>query len=290
MSKSDIEKIRLQSVLKRHGFVFKKKYGQNFLTDMSILEDIADAAEVSEEDFCLEIGPGMGTLTRILSKRSSGVLAIEIDEKLKPVLDEELEGYGNVEVIYADVMSLDLPDLLNERAAGKNIKVVANLPYYITTPIIMMLLESKLSYERITVMVQKEVAERMKSQPGVKSYGAITLAVSYYTNAEIAFVLPPEAFYPPPKVESAVINLIRHKKHPVEVKDEGFMFSLIRAAFNQRRKTLVNAISNQMDIDKDELKKVITDCGHSETVRGEALSLEDFSVLADGLSNNRKGN
>lgn len=291
MSKSEIEKIRLKSVLNRHGFTFKKKYGQNFLTDISILEDIADAAEVTKDDFCLEIGPGMGTLTRILSKRSANVLAVEIDENLKPILDEELSGYDNVEVLYDDIMKINLVDIVSERAKEKNIKVVANLPYYITTPIIMMLLESDLLYDRITVMVQKEVAERMKSEPAVKSYGAITLAVSYYTQADIAFILPPEAFYPPPKVESAVINLVRHKTPPVQVTDEKLMFSIIRAAFNQRRKTLVNALSNQLNtgLDKDDLKRLIYEKCQSETIRGEALTLNDFAELSEAILSEMKG-
>ena len=279
MNSANFERKRMEAVLHRHGFRFQKKYGQNFLTDPAVLADIVEASGVTKNDFVLEIGPGMGTLTAQLAEAAGGVLAVEIDTKLIPILEEQLADRMNVELMQGDVMKLPLAEILEERAKGRPVRIVANLPYYITTPILMKLLEENIPYTSITVMVQKEVAERMTAGPGSKIYGALSLAV--------AFFLPPEAFFPPPKVESAVITLTRHETPPVSVRDEKLLFALIRASFNQRRKTLANALANGagLSLSKEEIAQKIVEQGHPATVRGEALSLEEFARLADGLVN-----
>ncbi len=281
MSQSQFERARMRAVLDRHGVRPVKKYGQNFISDRGILEQIADAAHVGSDDFVLEIGPGMGSLTKVLSERAGKVLAIEIDEKLIPVLSEELSEYPNVEIMQGDIMKLPVDELVSERAGERPVRVVANLPYYITTPILMNLLFSELVWESVTVMVQREVAERMTAAPGTKAYGALTLAVAYHADSEISFYLPPEAFFPPPKVESAVISLWRHKEPPVSACDKKLLFSLIRAAFNQRRKTLLNALSHGagLSLSKEEIAAAIEAAGLSPAVRGEKLSLEEFGAL-----------
>ena len=287
MNSANFERKRMEAVLHRHGFRFQKKYGQNFLTDPAVLADIVEASGVTKNDFVLEIGPGMGTLTAQLAEAAGGVLAVEIDTKLIPILEEQLADRMNVELMQGDVMKLPLAEILEERAKSRPVRVVANLPYYITTPILMKLLEENIPYTSITVMVQKEVAERMTAGPGSKIYGALSLAVQYYTEPRIHFLLEPWAFFPPPKVESAVITLTRHETPPVSVRDEKLLFALIRASFNQRRKTLANALANGagLSLSKEEIAQKIVEQGHPATVRGEALSLEEFARLADGLVN-----
>ncbi len=287
------EKITSQAaarhVLSRHGFHFQKKYGQNFLLDVDLLDEIVMAADIGKEDYVVEIGPGMGSLTARLARRAKQVLAIEIDSNLIPILKETLADYDNIEIINADVMKTDLTEVLQGRTP---VKFVANLPYYITTPIIMHILEhgDSIPYTSLTVMVQKEVAERMTCGPGGKDYGALTLAVQYYTSPEIIRYVAAEQFYPPPKVESAVVRLIRHETPPVEVKNERFMFSLIRAAFNQRRKTLVNGLHNGAGLafSKEEYAAILEECGFEANIRGEKLSLGDFARLAN-LLEGKKG-
>lgn len=282
MNSSAIERMRIESVLHRHGFHFQKKYGQNFITDPDIIYDIADAAGISKNDFVLEIGPGVGTLTKELARRALSVMSVEIDSHLIPILEEELSDFKNVYLVNKDILKMS-SDEVSDFSGGSEVKVCANLPYYITTPIIMQLLEGGLSFSSITVMVQKEVAERMCAEPGSKTYGALSLAVQYYTLPRVDFTLPPEAFYPPPKVSSTVITLHRHKTPPVEVRDEKLMFSLIRASFNQRRKTLVNGLNNgaSLPLSRDELADIISSLGHPAAIRGEALSLNEFAALSN---------
>ncbi len=283
MNEAVFERKRMEAVLRRHGFHFQKKYGQNFLSDPAILDEIVEAAGVTQDDFALEIGPGMGTLTAKLAKAAGKVLAVEIDKMLIPILEEELEQFQNVEIIEGDITKMSLLEILEERTNGRPIRVVANLPYYITTPILMLLLEGNVPYESITVMVQKEVAQRMIASPGSKAYGALSLAVQYKTKANIDFILEPNAFYPPPKVESAVITLTRYKAPPVTVTDEKLLFMLIRAAFNQRRKTLANALTNAgvLALGRTEWTALIEEQGHSPTIRGEALTLQEFAALSN---------
>jgi len=273
-------------VIRRHRFDFQKKFGQNFLIDPHVLDKIIAAAEITEEDFVLEIGPGIGTMTQYLAEAAREVVAVEIDRSLIPILDETLAAYDNVTVINQDVLKLDIAALAQERNSGQPIKVVANLPYYITTPIIMSLFESGVPLQSVTVMVQKEVAQRMQAAPGTKDYGALSLAVQYYASPYIAANVPPNCFIPRPNVGSAVIRLTRYPKPPVAVKDEKLMFALIRASFNQRRKTLLNGLKNAADLPytKEELQAALQAAGLPETVRGETLTLVQFAALADVLA------
>ncbi len=270
-------------VLQKYGFNFQKKFGQNFLIDTGILEEIIRAAQITKDDFVLEIGPGIGTMTQYLCESAREVVAVEIDKNLIPILADTLSAYDNVEVINEDILKVDMKSLAEERNQGKPIKVVANLPYYITTPIIMGLFESHVPIDSITIMVQKEVADRMQEGPGSKEYGALSLAVQYYANPKIVVNVPPSCFMPQPKVGSAVIRLVRHEQPPVEVKDEKLMFDLIRASFNQRRKTLANGLNNfqGLKIDKQTIQKCIEELGVPVTIRGEALSLEQFAKLSN---------
>ncbi len=271
--------------IRRHGFDFQKKFGQNFLIDGRVLEKIMDAAGITKEDCVLEIGPGIGTITQYLAERAKQVLAVEIDDKLIPILEETLHEYANVQVIHADILKLDLNALVQKENQGKPIKVVANLPYYITTPIIMGLFENHVPIDNVTVMVQKEVADRMQVGPGTKDYGALSLAVQYYAKPYIAANVPPNCFLPRPKVGSAVIRLTKYAEPPVNVHNEKLMFQLIRASFNQRRKTLVNGIGNAAEVPytKEETMQALERLGLSPTIRGEALTLEEFAKLSDAL-------
>ncbi len=326
-------------VLNKYHFIFQKRFGQNFLIDTHVLEKIIRAAEISGEDMVLEIGPGIGTMTQYLCENAREVIAVEIDKNLIPILTEDtLRGYNNVTVINEDILKLDLNRLVQEKNGGRPIKVVANLPYYITTPIIMGLLEKHVPLQNITVMVQREVAERMQAGPGGKDYGALSLAVQYYAEPYLAAVVPPHCFMPRPNVGSAVIRLTLHQKPPVQAENEEFLFRLIRAAFNQRRKTLVNAVSGmdgaeacekdtantgkrsnrrraaertvesvdepdnreraaedagkcgRSTISREAVQEALKQMGLSSTVRGEALSLEEFARLADLLSCAEKRN
>lgn len=275
------------AVLNRYGFSFQKKFGQNFLIDENVVEKIVRDAGVTKDDFVLEIGPGIGTMTQILCENAREVVAVEIDDKLIPILTEDtLSWYDNVTVIHEDILKLDIVKLANERNGGKPIKVVANLPYYITTPIIMGLFESHVPLDSITIMVQKEVADRMQVGPGTKDYGALSLAVQYYAKPQIILNVPASCFMPRPNVDSAVIQLTRYEKPPVEVKDEHLMFRLIRASFNQRRKTMTNSVGNspELSVSKEQMAAALEKCGLSATVRGEALTLEQFAELANVLS------
>ena len=272
------------AVLNRYGFSFQKKFGQNFLIDENVVEKIVRDAGVTKDDFVLEIGPGIGTMTQILCENAREVVAVEIDDKLIPILTEDtLSWYDNVTVIHEDILKLDIVKLANERNGGKPIKVVANLPYYITTPIIMGLFESHVPLQSITIMVQKEVADRMQVGPGTKEYGALSLAVQYYAKPEIVAIVPPNCFMPRPNVGSAVIRLTRHKEVPVQVNDEKLMFKIIRASFNQRSKTLANGLNNAPDIhlSKEVIQESIEELGVPVTIRGEALTLQQFAQLSN---------
>ena len=280
-------------VIQKYGFNFQKKYGQNFLIDANILDKIIDSAEITREDCVVEIGPGIGTMTQYLAENAREVIAVEIDKNLIPILEETLKGYENVSIVNEDILKVDLNRRVKERNEGKPIKVVANLPYYITTPIIMGLFESRVPLSSITIMVQKEVADRMQVGPGTKDYGALSLAVQYYARSEIMLNVPPTCFMPRPNVGSAVIRLTRFEEPPVKTDDERKMFSIIRAAFNQRRKTLVNALANGLSYaDKDgmmihvsrqEVSMALDQMGLSQTIRGEALTLAQFARLSDLL-------
>ena len=277
-------------IIQKYDFVFQKRFGQNFLVDTHVLDKIIQAAGLTKEDMVLEIGPGIGTMTQYLAENAGRVMAVEIDSNLIPILEETLKDYDNVTVINEDILKVDVKALAEEYNGGRPIKVVANLPYYITTPIIMGLFESRVPIENITVMVQKEVAERMQAGPGTKNYGALSLAVQYYAEPYIVANVPPNCFIPRPSVGSAVIRLTRHEKMPVEVKDEKLMFALIRASFNQRRKTLQNSLSNsgELSFSKEEIGRAIEKMGLSPSVRGEALTLEQFAGLADVLGEGRE--
>ena len=274
-------------ILNKYHFVFQKKYGQNFLIDTHVLDKIMRAADITGDDLVLEIGPGIGTLTQYLCENAREVIAVEIDRMLIPILkDDTLSAYDNVEVINDDIMKVDISRLVEEKNGGRPIKVVANLPYYITTPIVMSLLERDLPIKSITVMVQKEVAERMQAKPGTKDYGALSLAVQYRADTYIAANVPPNCFMPRPQVGSCVIRLTKREKPYVEVISPELMFRLIRAAFNQRRKTLVNALSNSGEVGyaKEKILEALTLSGIPENERGEKLGLEEFGRLADVLS------
>ncbi|MDD6482643.1 MAG: 16S rRNA (adenine(1518)-N(6)/adenine(1519)-N(6))-dimethyltransferase RsmA [Lachnospiraceae bacterium] len=270
-------------ILQRYHFNFQKKFGQNFLINANVLEEIIDAADIKKDDFVLEIGPGIGTMTQYLCEAAREVVAVEIDSNLIPILEDTLSAYDNVEVLNQDILKVDIVKLAKERNGGAPIKVVANLPYYITTPIIMALFESRVPIDSITIMVQKEVADRMQQEPGCKEYGALSLAVQYYAKPEIVVNVPPSYFMPQPKVGSAVIRLTRHEKPPVEVKSEKLLFQVIRASFNQRRKTLANGLNNYgaFSLGKEEIQACIEELGVSVNIRGEALSLEQFARLSN---------
>ena len=272
-------------ILNKYKFVFQKRYGQNFLIDEHVLGKIIRSAGITEDDFVIEIGPGIGTLTQYLAYSAREVAAIEIDDALIPILEDTLSGYDNVTVIHEDVLKVDLTKLVEEKNGGKPVKVVANLPYYITTPIIMGLFENHVPVESITIMVQKEVADRMKTGPGSKDYGALSLAVQYYARPELVANVPPNCFMPRPRVGSAVIRLTKHEKPPVEVQDEKLMFQIIRASFNQRRKTLVNGLYNapELHIPKERTAAVLEEMGLAPGIRGEALELSQFAELSSRL-------
>ena len=273
-------------VIQKYDFDFQKKFGQNFLIDERVLEKIISAAEVKKEDFVLEIGPGIGTMTQYLAENAREVMAVEIDKNLIPILSDTLSAYDNVSILNADILKVDIAKIVEEKNGGKPVKVVANLPYYITTPIIMGLFESHVPVDSITVMVQKEVADRMQTGPGSKDYGALSLAVQYYAKPEIVANVPPNCFMPRPKVGSAVIRLTRHQNPPVTAKDEKLMFRIIRASFNQRRKTLANGLKNSQELNytKEQVEAAITECGLPLNIRGETLTLEQFAKLSDIFS------
>lgn len=278
-----------RAVLEKYGFSMQKRFGQNFLIDSQVLNRIIEAAQVNKDDFIIEIGPGIGTLTQYLCEAAGHVTAVEVDRKLIPILEDTLQTYDNVDIINNDILKVDIPALAKERNGGRPVKIVANLPYYITTPIIMSLFESHVPFASITVMVQKEVADRIRSGPGSKEYGALSLAVQYYAKPETAAEVPPSAFMPQPRVGSTVLNLKAHEHPSVSVHDEQLMFAVIRGSFNQRRKTLANGLNNfaGLDYTKEEIAKAISDLGKKPTVRGEELSLEEFARLSDIFDNNR---
>ncbi len=273
------------AVLQKYNFNFQKKFGQNFLIDTRVLDKIVQASEITKDDYVLEIGPGIGTMTQYLCEHARQVAAVEIDKNLIPILADTLSEYQNVEVIQEDILKVDLNCLAQEKNHGNPIKVVANLPYYITTPIIMGLFESHVPIQSITVMVQREVADRIQACPGTKDYGALSLAVQYYAKPEIVANVPPNCFMPRPAVGSAVIRLVRYKERPVQVLDERKMFAIIRASFNQRRKTLVNGLNNaaQLPYSKDQITEALEEMGLPVNVRGEALTLEQFAKLSNLL-------
>ena len=273
-------------IIQKYGFNFQKKFGQNFLIDTHVLDKIIDESGITKDDCVLEIGPGIGTMTQYLCENAREVIAVEIDKALIPILEETLSEYDNVTVINDDILKVDVQKIVDEKNGGKPIKVVANLPYYITTPIIMGLFESHLPLKSITIMVQKEVADRMQVGPGTKDYGALSLAVQYYAKPEIVANVPPNCFMPRPNVGSAVIRLTKYEEPPVFVENEEFMFSLIRATFNQRRKTLVNAIGNapNLNISKEMVAETLSEMGESATVRGETFTLEKFADFTNKIS------
>jgi 16S rRNA (adenine1518-N6/adenine1519-N6)-dimethyltransferase len=276
---------RTKQIVGKYDFAFQKKFGQNFLIDSHVLNKIVRSANIDKEDVVIEIGPGIGSLTQELAENAKEVIAIEIDKMLIPILEDTLSEYSNITIINEDILKVNLVKLVEEKNNGKPIKVVANLPYYITTPIIMGLFENNVPVESITVTVQKEVADRMKAQPGTKDYGALSLAVGYYSEPYIVANVPPNCFMPRPKIGSAVIRLTKHIESPIKVHDEKFMFKIIRAAFNQRRKTLVNSLYNNLnnELNKEKIKEAIEKTGLDERVRGEALSLEQFATLSNIL-------
>ena len=275
-----------KEIINKYSFAFQKKFGQNFLIDSNVLESIIRGAEITKDDFVLEIGPGIGTMTQYLCEAARQVVAVEIDKMLIPILEDTLSEYDNVEVINQDVLKVDIKSLAEEKNNGKPIKVVANLPYYITTPIIMGLFESGVPIDSITIMVQKDVADRMQTGPGSKDYGALSLAVQYYATAKVILNVSATCFMPRPNVDSAVIKLTRHKEPTVNVADEKLMFKIIRASFNQRRKTLVNGLKNspELSFSKEQIVKAIEKIGKPETIRGEALTLEEFAELANAFT------
>lgn len=272
-------------ILKKYNIKFQKRFGQNFLIDTHVLDKIIDAAGVSSKDFVLEVGPGIGTLTQYLCENAREVMAVEIDSSLIPVLSETLSGYDNVTVVNEDILKLDIKKIAEERNGGRAVKVVANLPYYITTPVIMGILESHVPFDNITVMVQKEVAQRMQAVPGTKDYGALSLAVQYYSEAEIVANVPANCFMPRPGVGSAVIRLRSHSKPCVNVDNEEFMFRIIRASFNQRRKTMQNGLANdsRLGVSKEQVAEALRQMGLKKTIRGETLSLAQFAEFSNIL-------
>lgn len=274
------------AVLQKYGFNFQKKFGQNFLIDTTVLDRIISAADIGKDDCVLEIGPGIGTMTQYLAEAAREVVAVEIDRALIPILEDTLSAYDNVTVINEDILKVDINRIAQERNGGRPIKVVANLPYYITTPIIMGLFEQRVPLKSITVMVQREVADRMQVGPGTKDYGALSLAVQYYAKPELVANVPPNCFIPRPAVGSAVIRLTRYEDPPVQVGDESLMFALIRASFNQRRKTLVNGLNNApgLHFTKEQVTAVLEEMKLPAAVRGEALTLEQFAQLSNLLS------
>ena len=277
-------------VLQKYNFAFQKRFGQNFLIDTHVLEKIIAASQITKEDFVLEIGPGIGTMTQYLAEYAREVTAVEIDNTLIPILKDTLKDWDNVTVINDDILKVDIRKLALEKNGGKPIKVVANLPYYITTPIIMGLFENQVPIDSITIMVQKEVADRMQVGPGTKDYGALSLAVQYYAKPEIVANVPPNCFMPRPKVGSAVIRLERYEKPPVQVTDEKLMFRIIRASFNQRRKTLVNGLKNSQELSysREEIEEVLNTCGIPLNIRGEALTLAEFAEIANAFGEKKK--
>lgn len=278
-----------REIIDKYGFMFQKRFGQNFLIDGNVVEKIVREAGVTKDDFVLEIGPGIGTMTQLLCENAREVAAVEIDTNLIPILKETLAPYDNVTVINEDILKVDIPALAQEKNGGRPIKVVANLPYYITTPIIMGLFESHVPIDSITIMVQREVADRMQVGPGTKDYGALSLAVQYYAKPEIVLNVPPTCFMPRPNVGSTVIRLKKHETCPVQVDDAEFMFRLIRASFNQRRKTLANGLSNssELTLSKEKIAEAIESLGVSPSIRGEALTLEQFAQLANYFTRNK---
>ena len=278
-----------REIIDKYGFMFQKRFGQNFLIDGNVVEKIVREAGVTKDDFVLEIGPGIGTMTQLLCENAREVAAVEIDTNLIPILKETLAPYDNVTVINEDILKVDIPALAQEKNGGRPIKVVANLPYYITTPIIMGLFESHVPIDSITIMVQREVADRMQVGPGTKDYGALSLAVQYYAKPEIVLNVPSTCFMPRPNVGSAVIRLKKHETCPVQVDDAEFMFRLIRASFNQRRKTLANGLSNssELTLSKEKIAEAIESLGVSPSIRGEALTLEQFAQLANYFTRNK---
>ncbi|MDO4479258.1 MAG: 16S rRNA (adenine(1518)-N(6)/adenine(1519)-N(6))-dimethyltransferase RsmA [Lachnospiraceae bacterium] len=277
--------VRCEAVLRSFDFSFRKRFGQNFLIDEDVLEGIVEASGVTGDDVVLEIGPGIGSLTQYLASTARKVVAVEIDKSLMPILEHTLDGWDNVRVLNQDILKTDIAAIAEEENGGKPLKVIANLPYYITTPIIMKLFESGCPIDSVTVMVQKEVADRIKSEPGSKEYGAISLAVQYYAKASAAIEVGPESFVPPPKVSSTVLHLERYPETRVKVDDEEQMFKIIRGVFNQRRKTLVNAVANfeGLAFSKDDIRRALSEMGLPETARGETFSLEQFAELSNRL-------
>ncbi|MCR4781173.1 MAG: 16S rRNA (adenine(1518)-N(6)/adenine(1519)-N(6))-dimethyltransferase RsmA [Lachnospiraceae bacterium] len=275
-----------KEIMNEAGFRTQKKYGQNFLMDEGVLIDIVEAADITEDDFVIEIGPGIGTLSEVILERAYKALLIEIDDKLIPILNKTLGGFDNVKIVNTDIMKIDLDKLIEEESEGRKVKIVANLPYYITTPILMKILRGHVSYESITVMVQKEVAERMEAKPGSKDYGALSLAVQFYTEPEIIEKVPAGKFFPPPKVDSAVITLRKKETELPDSVSEELLFSIIRSSFEQRRKALYNGLVNhkELGLNKEKAKKAITELGWPETIRGEKLTLKDFIKLSEQIA------
>ena len=271
-------------ILQKYNFVFQKRFGQNFLIDENVLRKIAEASELTKEDLVIEIGPGIGTLTQYLAEYAREVIAVEIDKALIPILNDTLKDWQNVQVIQEDILKIDLKKLINERNKGQPVKIVANLPYYITTPIIMKILEEHIPVSRMTFMMQKEVAERIGASPGTKDYGALSLAVNYYASVSHTAEVPPSCFIPRPKVSSSVITLSVYDQPPLRAKDEKLLFRLIRASFNQRRKTFANSVKNGLSYDRERTESILVQMGLPPNIRGEALTLDQFIEIADHLA------
>lgn len=280
-----MERVTTKDVVKKYNFKFNKNLGQNFLIDDTVLEDIVEGAEVSKDDFIIEIGPGVGTLTRELLKKSKKVCSIELDSDLIPILEEELKEFDNFQLIHKDALKINFDEIIGEE---KSVKVVANLPYYVTTPIIARLLKEGYKFKSLTIMIQKEVAERIASEPNCKEYGALSILVQYYCDTEILRKVPPTCFIPQPKVDSIIIKLDRLDEPRVKVKDEELFFKIVRQSFNMRRKTLRNAIKSLGDVSGDHIEKVFNDAGIDPRRRGETLSIEEFGKLADSIYDIKK--